>query len=66
MEKWKRRAFDLVASMIFGGKREMSVVPYYPQKTEVEALRTAMPATVNSQLSIVNSQFFPPAIAILR
>ena len=35
MEKWKRRAFDLVASMILGGKREMSVVPYYPQKTEV-------------------------------
>ena len=35
MEKWKRRAFDLVASLILGGKRELSVVPYYPQKTEV-------------------------------
>ena len=34
MEKWKRRAFDLVASLILGGKRELSVVPYYPQKTE--------------------------------
>ncbi len=35
MEKWKRRAFDLVASLILGGKSELSVVPYYPQKTEV-------------------------------
>lgn len=35
MEKWKRRALDLVASLILGGKRDMSVVPYYPQKTEV-------------------------------
>lgn len=35
MEKWKRRSVDLLTSLIFGGRENMSVVPYYPQKTRV-------------------------------
>jgi len=35
MEKWKKRAVDLFASLALGGEGRASVVPYYPQKTEV-------------------------------
>lgn len=35
MEKWKRRSIDLVASLAFGDSGELSVVPYYPQKTKI-------------------------------
>ena len=34
MEKWKKRSVDLITSLSFGGS-SVSVVPYYPQKTEV-------------------------------
>lgn len=32
MEKWKKRAVDLVCALAFGGRADQSVVPYYPQK----------------------------------
>ena len=35
MEKWKRRAINLITSIAFGGQEKNSVVPYYPQKTEI-------------------------------
>lgn len=35
MEKWKKRALDLMTSLAFGGNNNPSVVPYYPQKTEI-------------------------------
>ncbi len=35
MDKWKKRAIDLLTSMAFGSKGTPSVVPYYPQKTRV-------------------------------
>ena len=35
MEKWKKRAVDLLTSLAFGSKGSPSVVPYYPQKTDV-------------------------------
>lgn len=35
MEKWKRRSLELVSSLLLGGKRDLSVLPYYPQKTEI-------------------------------
>ncbi len=34
MEKWKKRAIDLITSVAFGSDDTPSVVPYYPQKTE--------------------------------
>ena len=35
MERWKRRAVDLLTSIAFGGCADSSVVPYYPQKVEI-------------------------------
>ncbi len=35
MEKWKRRAINLITSIAFGGQEKNTVVPYYPQKTEI-------------------------------
>lgn len=35
MEKWKRRSIDLLTSLVFGGREDMSVVQYYPQKTRI-------------------------------
>ena len=34
MEKWKKRAIDLITSVAFGSDDTPSVIPYYPQKTE--------------------------------
>lgn len=36
MEKWKKRAIDLLTSVAFGTDGDASVVPYYPQKTETD------------------------------
>jgi len=36
MEKWKKRSVDLLSSLSFGSKDgSLSVIPYYPQKTEI-------------------------------
>ena len=35
MEKWKKRAVDFVASLALGDREDLSVVPYYPQKTRI-------------------------------
>ncbi len=37
MEKWKKRSVDLLTSLAFGSQGSPSVVPYYPQKTEVSS-----------------------------
>ena len=35
MEKWKKRAVDFLTSLAFGGREDLAVVPYYPQKTGI-------------------------------
>ena len=35
MERWKKRSVELLSSLAFGSEGSPSVVPYYPQKTEV-------------------------------
>lgn len=35
MERWVKRAISLGVGLAFTGKRNPSVIPYYPQKTEV-------------------------------
>ena len=35
MEKWVKRTIEFAASLAFTGKSNPSVIPYYPQKTEV-------------------------------
>ena len=35
MERWVKRTIELGAGLVFTGKSNPSVVPYYPQKTEV-------------------------------
>ena len=35
MEKWRRRSIDLLTSLAFGGRGEIEVVPYYPQKISI-------------------------------
>ena len=37
MEKWKKRSIDLLTSLAFGSRGGTSVVPYYPQKTEISS-----------------------------
>ena len=38
MEKWKKRSVSLLASLAFGYDASPSVVPYYPQKTEISSV----------------------------
>lgn len=38
MEKWVKRTVELGAGMFFTGKANPSVIPYYPQKTEVSEI----------------------------
>ncbi len=35
MEKWKKRAINLISSIVFGGGEKNTVVPYYPQKIRI-------------------------------
>lgn len=35
MEAWKKRIAELVSTLALGGDGDISVVPYYPQKTEI-------------------------------
>lgn len=35
MEKWMKRAANLITSIAFGGQEKNTVVPYYPQKNEI-------------------------------
>ena len=35
MEKWRMRAVDLLTSLAFGGREQVAVVPFYPQKTKI-------------------------------
>ena len=35
MEKWMKRAANLITSIAFGGQEKNTVVPYYPQKKEI-------------------------------
>ncbi|MBQ7387686.1 MAG: serine hydrolase [Clostridia bacterium] len=37
MEKWKKRAVNLLTSLAFGSETSPSVVPYYPQKTRISS-----------------------------
>lgn len=35
MEKWKKRAVNLISSIVFGGGEKNTVVPFYPQKIRI-------------------------------
>ena len=35
MDKWKKRAIDLITSIALGSRDDPSVMPYYPQKTRI-------------------------------
>ena len=35
MERWVKRTIELGAGLVFTGKNNPSVVPYYPQKTDI-------------------------------
>ena len=35
MERWVKRTIELGAGLVFTGKSNPSVIPYYPQKTEI-------------------------------
>ncbi len=37
VEKWKKRAVNLLTSLAFGSQTSPSVVPYYPQKTRISS-----------------------------
>lgn len=37
MEKWKKRAVNLLTSLAFGSESSPSVIPYYPQKTKISS-----------------------------
>ena len=38
MERWVKRTIELGAGLVFTGKSDPSVIPYYPQKTEVSGV----------------------------
>ena len=35
MERWKRRAVELIGALVLGEREDISVVPHYPQKTMI-------------------------------
>lgn len=35
MERWVKRTIELGTGLVFTGKSNPSVIPYYPQKTEI-------------------------------
>lgn len=35
MEKWKKRAVNLITSIAFGGQEKSTVIPFYPQKNQI-------------------------------
>ena len=37
MEKWKKRAVNLLSALAFGSDGTPSVIPYYPQKTKISS-----------------------------
>jgi hypothetical protein len=37
VEKWKKRAVNLLTSLAFGSESSPSVIPYYPQKTKISS-----------------------------
>ena len=38
MERWVKRTIELGAGLVFTGKANPSVIPYYPQKTEISGV----------------------------
>ncbi len=59
MEKWKRRSIDLLTSLIFGGREDMSVVQYYPQKTGISAIEEKyFPRTVPEKKGISSRRIY--------
>ena len=38
MERWVKRTIELGAGLVFTGKTNPSVIPYYPQKTEISGV----------------------------
>ncbi len=60
MERWKRRAVDLICGLASTDKQDASVIPYRPQKTEISperrrTLRRVAPELVGvSSLRLVN------------
>ena len=37
MERWIKRSVELATGLIFTGRQNPSVIPYYPQKTEISS-----------------------------
>lgn len=59
MEKWKRRSIDLVTSLIFGGREDMTVVQYYPQKTRVSEIEDRyFPRTIPEKKGISSRRLY--------
>ena len=38
MERWIKRTIELASGLVFTGKSNPSVIPYYPQKTQISAV----------------------------
>ena len=38
MERWVKRTIELASGLVFTGKTNPSVIPYYPQKTEISGV----------------------------
>lgn len=55
MEKWMKRAVELVAGLIFTGKENPSVIPYLPQKTEISGHEAPYFKRVNPERHGVSS-----------
>ncbi len=59
MEKWKRRGIDLLTSLIFGGREDMSVVEYYPQKTSIgESEEKYFPRTIPEREGVSSRRLY--------
>ena len=38
MERWIKRTIELGTGLVFAGRNDLSVIPYYPQKTEISGV----------------------------
>ena len=55
MEKWKKRSIDLLTSLAFGSRGSTSVVPYYPQKTEISSYESKYFKRAVPDMAVISS-----------
>ena len=59
MEKWKKRAANLITSIAFGGREKNTVIPFYPQKNEINGIEeSTIPRSISEAHGISSKRIY--------